>query len=69
MKHIGSMQSFLAVIFAIILYLCHRKIICAALMALDEILQVSRTDAVTQLCTTLEKDILTLPPLLSITEK
>ena len=43
-----SMLSFLTIIFSIILYIFHMKIIYAALMALDEITHVYRADAAVQ---------------------
>ena len=47
MEFIGSMLCFLTIISTILLCLCHRKIIYAAIMAAYKSLQVHRTDTVT----------------------
>ena len=65
MELVGSMS----VIFAKLLCPFHRKIIYAALMALDEILQFYKTDAAAQQCTMPEQDIFILPPLPSLTDE
>ena len=56
------------VVFPILLCLCYRKIIYAALMALDDIPLVYRLDS-THIHTTLEYNIFKLPPLPSTLEK
>ena len=60
-KFIGSMLSFLTIVFAIFLCLCHRKMNHVALMAPDEIQQVYRTEAA-QPHTTPWQNIFNLPP-------
>ena len=65
---IGSMLSFLTIGFAQYLCLCYRKIIYTALIPLDEIPQVYRTDAI-QPSSTLEQHTFTLFPLPSIKDE
>ena len=67
MEFISCRLSFLTIIFPILLCPIHR-IIFVALIALDELTQVYKTDAAAQLCTTPEQHIFTLPPLLPLTD-
>ena len=62
------MLSFLIIVFSLLLFFSHRKIIYAALMALDEISLAIKRDAA-HICTTPEQQILMFPPLSSDSEE
>ena len=68
MELTGFVLNFLTVIFAILLCLCHRKIIYTALIALDEIQQTYRAEAAHPE-TIPEQHIFTLPLLPSIVDE
>ena len=61
MELIGSMLSFLTIVFAILFCFCHRNIIHAAVMSLDEIQPIYKTDAA-HINMMLEQYIFTLSP-------
>ena len=69
MERIGSMLSFLTIIFAILLCLCHRIIISAVLMTMDKIPQVYKMDAAAQPSSTPEQHISTLLLLLPLKDE
>ena len=62
MTLIGFMLNFIDIVFVTRLYICHRKLFYAALMSIDYIPQVYKTDDVC-FCTIQEQHTVTSPPL------
>ena len=69
MHLIHSVLTFLTTVFAIISCLYQRRIICATLMAVEEIPHIYKTDAAAHPSTRLEHHIFTLPLLPPVRDK